>query len=92
MACVGAIYLSYRAGTEKRAIAGSFDAIHYDVSRLTDNVGSVVEGNFDAFLQSIEALVAPYVARMQAGDISPDPRFGACRYCPRTFCRTRMAV
>lgn len=92
MACVGAVYLSYRAGSEKKAVAGSFDALHYDVSKLTDNESSVVEGNFDTFLQSVEDLVAPYVARLQAGDIAPDPRLGACRYCPLTFCRTRMAV
>lgn len=92
MACVGAIYLSYRAATEKKAVAGSFDALHYDASKLTDNGASVVDGNFDAFLQSVEDLVAPYVARMQAGDIAPDPRLGACRYCPLTFCRTRVAV
>lgn len=91
MACAGALYLNYRTKEQKKFAAGSMDVGAYDARSVTDGKKSCVAMDFQTFLAQVEERLAEQVQRMLAGDIAPDPRPGACTYCPCTFCDARMA-
>lgn len=89
--CAGALYLAYRARTDKDMVAGAADAAVFGEEPFVGR-SSVVPMNFDAYLDAVEALVAERVRRLYAGDIAPDPRFsGICSYCPAVGCERRLA-
>ncbi len=89
--CAGALYLAYRARTDKDMVAGAADAAVFGEDPFVGRA-SVVPMNFDAYLDAVEALVAERVRRLYAGDIAPDPRFsGICSYCPAVGCERRLA-
>lgn len=91
MACVGAMYLGYRASKAEDFSAGSFDIGRYDMRPLTKGTKSVVHAGFAEFLDHVEELLRADVAHMMEGDIKPDPLPGACAFCEMTFCAMRMA-
>ncbi len=90
MACVGALYLGYRAKEKKQLLAGSYDAVRYEAKELINGSRSLVSMDFQAYLDQVEAEIAKLVERMCAGDIFPDPKAGACSFCEMTFCDMRM--
>ncbi len=90
MACVGALYLSYKATAPERFSAGSYDAIRYDMSGLSMRGKSSVSMDFQEFLARIEEMIAPFVTRMMEGDIAPTPHANTCLYCRATFCKARQ--
>jgi hypothetical protein len=50
------------------------------------------DNTFATMLDRTEALVADAVARMERGDITPNPSSGeACRYCPVAACPKKGA-
>ncbi len=92
LACVGAMYLGYRAAEARKFSAGSFDGVRYDMSTLVSNKGSNVAMDFQEFLDQVEAELALCVQRMLRGDIAPDPLPNACTYCEMTFCPQRTVM
>lgn len=85
-----AVYLSYRASTPKDVLKGSLDG-SLPESETYSGKKSVVEGNFESFLDRVEADLAVTVERMKSGDIAPDPRNAyACDYCPVLYCEKRV--
>lgn len=87
MACVGALYLSYRAKEASKLAAGSYDSVGYGTDAATKR--SQVSASFDAFLDAVERQIAPRIEALRAGRIAPDPAPGACFYCPVPYCESR---
>lgn len=90
LACVGALYLSYRAKDASALAAGSFSPLRYDAAAVA-SAKSQVPVSFDAFLDAVERAIAPAVQAMEAGAIAPDPALGACQWCPVPYCERRCA-
>lgn len=88
-ACAGALYLGYRAKSDRDFAEGSFDPAAYDVSAFTKK-SSRVEMNFDRFLDAVEEAVTPSIAALMRGEIAPAPSSkSACAYCPAAYCERR---
>ena len=84
-----AVYLSYRAKLPKEVLTGSLVETLPE-SEMYSGKKSVVEGNFESFLDRVEADLAATVERMKSGDIAPDPRnTQACDYCSVLYCEKR---
>lgn len=88
--CVGALYLSYKAKTDKEMLAGAVqDSALGDPSFIKGT--SVSPLAFDALLDRIETQVAAGLAGIYAGDISENPRYkDVCAYCPVPDCARRQ--
>ncbi len=87
--CSGALYLSYRAKEDKGSIAGSYNESVLDLDDFAKERSKVFM-NFDAYLDQVEDALIPYLARMLAGDIEPNPsRASACKHCPVANCNRR---
>ncbi len=89
MACVGALYLSYRAQGASGLMAGSFDRLRYPAQDVADASKSQVSMDFQEFLDAVEEALIPVVRGMQEGVILPRSEGGGCAYCPLTFCQER---
>lgn len=84
-----AVYLSYRANVPKTVLKGSIVETLPE-SETYSGKKSVVEGNFEAFLDHVETDLATTVERMKSGDIAPDPHNAqACDFCPVLYCEKR---
>ncbi len=88
MACVGALYLSYRTKDAARLAAGSFSPLQYDAAAVASKK-SQVPVSFERFLDAVEQAIAPAVQAMEGGAIAPDPAPGACCWCPVPYCERR---
>ena len=87
-----ALYFGYRSKDEGKCLAGSYSPSSCDVSRFSEGTKSAVQASFDAYLDQVEAALAPYLERMVAGEISPNPHSkDACKYCPVPECERKLS-
>ena len=87
---VGALYLSYKAKEPKELLAGSYNPNLLDVHWYTKKQ-SVVEMNFEAYLDFVEGVVREKLKGLVAGDIRPNPLCAdSCKYCPAKNCGRRL--
>lgn len=87
IACVGALYLSYRAASAAKLAAGSYNPVGYETAAVSK--GSQVHAGFAAFLDAVERQLAPRIQALREGAIAPDPAPGACQWCPVPYCESR---
>ncbi|MDE8703068.1 PD-(D/E)XK nuclease family protein [Adlercreutzia equolifaciens] len=89
--CAGALYLGYRAKTDKDLVRGAVDGtVFEDASFIKKN--DCASLSFDALLDAIEDLVAEGIAGLAEGRIPQQPRYaGACTYCPVPDCERRLS-
>lgn len=84
-----ALYVSYNAKPNREFLAGSYNPIAYN-PKTPPHKSNTVTINFQAYLDKIEALLTPYVKRLVAGDITPNPLCKeSCNYCPVANCGAR---
>lgn len=84
-----ALYLSYRAQEPRSSVAGSCSQVVPAGVPLTDS--SIVQGDFLRYLDLVEEALVPYVERMKAGMVEPDPKGNdVCSYCPDLDCPRRL--
>ncbi len=89
--CAGALYLGYRAKTDKDLVNGAVDSSVFDDKAFFSD-GSFSPLAFDALLDAVEALVAEGIASLAEGHIPQQPRWkGACTYCPVPDCERRLS-
>lgn len=85
----GALYLSYKAKKPSDVLCGSVAESLIEAAPFTKKA-SIVEGDFEHFLDLVEQELTSTVEHMIAGDIAPDPRTKeACKYCPVLYCEKR---
>lgn len=85
-----ALYLGYKAKRPKDLLAGSFSETMPEVLSYSTR-SSAVSGDFGAYLDRVEDDLSKTIARMESGDIAPDPRSEkACEHCPVLYCEARI--
>ncbi|MDO5335360.1 MAG: PD-(D/E)XK nuclease family protein [Coriobacteriia bacterium] len=82
-----ALYLSYGAQEPSKSVVGS-------LSESTDSGVSLpgsskVVGNFEHYLDLVEEALVPVVDEMRKGSVPPQPKKGACAFCPDLSCPGR---
>ncbi len=91
MACVGALYLGYRARRADKLMEGSYDPVAFDGAAIGSGK-SAVEMSFSVFLEQIEALVAERMMPLMRGAIPVRPASAdACAFCPAANCPGRLS-
>ena len=91
MACVGALYLGYRARRADKLMEGSYDPVAFDGAAVGSGK-SAVEMSFSVFLEQIEALVAERMMPLMRGAIPVRPASAdACAFCPAANCPGRLS-
>ena len=89
--CAGALYLGYRARTDKDLVAGAADGAVFEDDPFVKGT-SLVPMNFEAYLDAVESQIATALEGLYRGEIAPAPR-GAwvCEHCPVPACERRLS-
>lgn len=89
--CAGALYLGYRARTDKDLVAGAADGAVFEDDPFVKGA-SLVPMNFEAYLDTVESQIAAALEGLYRGEIAPAPR-GAwvCEHCPVPNCERRLS-
>lgn len=86
----GALYLSYRAKKPVELMRGALVETMPEGGVFTSKK-SVIEGNFESYLDLVERDLEGTIACLELGEIAPDPKTKhACDYCPVLYCEKRL--
>ena len=86
----GALYLSYRAKKRSELMRGALVETMPECGTFVTK-SSTIEGNFESYLDLVEHDLEQTVARIERGEIAPDPKTkNACDYCPALYCEKRL--
>lgn len=86
----GALYLSYRAKKPSELLRGALVETMPECNVFASKK-TMIEGNFESYLDLVERDLEKTIERMERGEIAPDPRTKkACDHCPVLYCEKRI--